>query len=189
MIAQVETYTIEEYLALEVASESRNEYREGEIIPMTGGTPNHNDIAGNLYALLKSNLRGKPYRTFILDQRLWLPDCSLYTYPDVMVIQQPVQLQTGRTDTLMNASLVAEVLSKSTRDYDRGDKFVSYRTMPNFCEYLLIDQYRIYVEHYVKTAVNQWLMTQYDDPAIALSLNSIEAQIQIADLYENIDFQ
>jgi Uma2 family endonuclease len=190
MIAQTETkhYTIDEYLELEIASETRNEYCNGEIIPMTGGTPNHNDIAGNLYILLKSALKGKDYRTFYADQRLWIPSVSLYTYPDVMVLPKPLELQTGRKDTVMNPCFIAEVLSKSTQNYDRGDKFVAYRTISTFREYLLIDQYRIHVEHHVKTAAHQWLFSEYDDPTITLSLSTFELPIQIAELYENIDF-
>ncbi|MBE9115853.1 Uma2 family endonuclease [Lusitaniella coriacea LEGE 07157] len=190
MIAQSETkrYTIEEYLELEIASETRNEYHNGEIIPMTGGTPNHNDIAGNLYILLKSALRGKDYRTFYTDQRLWIPSRSLYTYPDVMVLPKPLELQTGRKDTVVNPFFIAEVLSKSTQNYDRGEKFVAYRTIPTFREYLLIDQYRVHVEHHVKTAAHQWLFSEYDDPNVTLSLSTFEITIQIAKLYENIDF-
>jgi Uma2 family endonuclease len=181
-------YTPEEYLELEIASETRSEYRNGAIFPMTGGTPNHNEVAVNLVALFKAALRGKPYRIFATDQRLWIPACNLYTYPDVMVIQKPLQLQTGRTDTVINPCFVAEVLSKSTQDYDHGEKFSAYRTISSFCEYLLIDQYKFHVEHYVKTATNQWLLTEYDDPLITLSLSCFEAEIQILDLYENIDF-
>ncbi|MBC6432205.1 Uma2 family endonuclease [Nostoc sp. HG1] len=198
MIAQPETkhYTVEEYLELEIASEIRSEYCDGEIIPMTGGTPNHNDIAGNLYILLKSALKGKDYRTFYADQRLWIPSASLYTYPDVMVLPKPLELQTGRKDTVVNPCFIAEVLSKSTQNYDspaetlreRGEKFVAYRKIPTFQEYLLIDQYRIHVEHHVKTAAHQWLFSEYDDPTITLSLSTFELQIQIAELYENIDF-
>jgi Uma2 family endonuclease len=190
MIAQVEkkNYTIEEYLELELTSETRSEYRNGEIIPMTGGTPNHNDIAGNLYILIKAGLKGKDYRTFYVDQRLWIPAVSLYAYPDVMVLTQPLEFQTGRKDTLVNPCFIAEVLSQSTQNYDRGEKFVAYRTIPTFQEYLLIDQYRIHVEHHVKTAVNQWLFSEYDDPSVMLSLNTLGVQIQIADLYENIVF-
>ena len=113
--------TLEAYLEQEIASETRSEYRNGEIIPMTGGTPNHNDIAGNLYVRLKLALKGKNYRTFYTDQRLWVPERSLYTYPDVMVIATPLQLQTGRTDTATNPCFIAEVLSKATQDYDRGE--------------------------------------------------------------------
>lgn len=190
MIAQAETktYTAEEYLELELASETRSEYRNGEIIAVTGGTPEHNRISGNLYIALSLALRREPYEVFHVDQRLWIPAASIYSYPDVMVLPKPIELQTGRTDTVVNSCLIAEVLSKSTQNYDRGEKFVAYRTIPNFQEYLLIDQYRIYVEHHVKTAANQWLLTEYDDPTVTLSFRFFNFQIQIADLYENIEF-
>lgn len=190
MIAQTETkiYTPEEYLELEIVCETRNEYRNGEIIPMTGGTPDHNEIAGNLNASLKLALKGQPYRIFIADQRLWIPTINIYTYPDIMVLQKPIELQIGRKDTVINPVFIAEILSKSTQNYDRSEKFATYRTIPTFKEYLLVDQYRIHVEHYVKTGVNQWTFSEYDDPNITLSLNTLELQILIADLYENIDF-
>lgn len=180
-------YTPDEYLELELASETRSEYRNGAIIPMTGGTPDHNEFAINLASCLKFSLRGKPYRIFATDQRLWVPNRNLYTYPDVMVVEKPLQLQTGRTDTVINPCFIAEVLSKSTQDYDHGEKFSAYRTIDHFCEYLLIDQYSIHVEHYVKTAAHQWLLSEYDDPNVTLSLNAFEAQIEIVTLYENID--
>lgn len=134
MMAQTETknYTAQEYLELEIAAETRNEYHNGEIIPMTGGTPNHNDIAGNLYILLKSALKGKNYRTFYADQRLWIPEVSFYTYPDIMVVPKPLELQSGRTDTVLNPCFIAEVLSRSTQNYDRSEKFAAYRTLPTF---------------------------------------------------------
>lgn len=195
MIAQTDTqkteiknYTPEEYLELEIAAETRNEYHNGEIIPMTGGTPNHNDIAGNLYILLKSALKQKNYRTFYADQRLWIPEVSLYTYPDIMVVSKPLELQAGRTDTVLNPCFIAEVLSKSTQNYDRSEKFAAYRTIPTFQEYLLIDQYKTHVEHYVKTSVNQWIFSEYDDPNIALSFNFLDLQLKIAEFYENIEF-
>ena len=190
MIAQIETktYTPEEYLELEIASETRNEYHNGEIISMTGGTPEHNKISGNLYIALSLALKGKPYETFHVDQRLWIPDVNLYTYPDVMVLQKPLELQTGRKDTVINPGFIGEVLSKSTQNYDRSEKFAAYRTIPTFQEYLLIDQYRIHVEHYVKTNVNQWIFSEYNDPNVTLSFGVFEFQIKIAELYENIDF-
>ena len=181
------TYTREEYLDFELASEERHEYVNGEIRLMTGGTPNHNEITSNLLVALKLQLKGKPYRIFVTDQRLWVPNRNLHTYPDVMVVEKPLQLQTGRTDTVMNPCFIAEVLSKSTQDYDHGEKFSAYRTIDSFREYLLIDQYSIHIEHYVKTAANQWLLSEYDDPNITLSLNVFEAQIEIVTLYENID--
>jgi Uma2 family endonuclease len=183
-----QTYTPEEYLKLELASENKSEYRNGEIIPMAGGTPDHNELAINLAAFLKFALRSKPYRIFATDQRLWVPNRTLYTYPDVMVIEKPLQLQTGRTDTVTNPCFIAEVLSKSTQDYDRSEKFVTYRTIDSLREYLLIDQYSIHVEHYVKTSSHQWIFSEYDDPAVTLTCDVFECQIKISDLYQNIDF-
>jgi Uma2 family endonuclease len=190
VVAQVKKtrYTAEEYLELEFASDIRNEFRDGEIIPMTGGLPNHNKISGNLYILLKSALKHQNYEIFLLDQRLWIPGAKLYTYPDVMVLPKPIELQTGRKDTVINPCFIAEVLSNSTQSYDRGDKFVAYRTMPTFQEYLLIDQSQVHVEHYLKTAANQWLFSEYDDLAVMVSLTTVGMQILIADLYEGIDF-
>jgi Uma2 family endonuclease len=182
-------YTPEEYLELEIASEIRNEYRNGEIIPMTGGTPNHNDLASNLLVAVKTALRGKPYRVFIADQRLWIPATNLHTYPDIMVVPSPIELQTGRRDTLINPCFIAEILSKSTQNYDRSEKFVAYRTIPSFREYLLVSQYEVRVEHYVKTAPDRWLLAEYTDPTTVLTLSSFDLQLSIADLYENIDFE
>ena len=190
MVTQLakKTYTIDEYLELEIASETRNEYRNGEIIPITGGTPNHNDISGNLYLLLKPLLKAKGFRVFHVDQRLWIPDIKIHTYPDVMVAPKPLEMQDGRKDTITNPCFIAEVLSKSTQNYDRSEKFANYRTINTFQEYLLIDQYSVHVEHHVKTAVNQWLFSEYDDPTVTISLKFADVHIQIADLYDNIDF-
>ena len=190
MVTQLarKTYTVDEYLELEVSSETRNEYRNGEIIPMTGGTPNHNDISGNAYILLKALLKAKAYRVFHVDQRLWIPALKEYTYPDVMVVAKPLEMQVGRKDTITNPCLIVEVLSRSTKSRDRSEKFAAYRTIDTFQEYILIDQYRIHVEHYLKTAVNQWLFSEYDDPETAIALQFLDMQIKIADLYDNIDF-
>ncbi|HHP7243671.1 MAG TPA: Uma2 family endonuclease [Elainellaceae cyanobacterium] len=186
--AEKKSFTVDEYLELELAAETRSEYRNGEIVLMTGGTPEHNRISGNLYIALSLALRHRPYETFHVDQRLWIPSVSLYTYPDVMVVPKPLGFQTGRKDTIVNPCMIAEVLSKSTQNYDRGEKFVAYRTIPGFQEYLLIDQYRIHVEHHVKTAAHQWLFSEYEDPTVMLSFSTFEFQVQIADLYESIDF-
>ncbi|MEM8637277.1 MAG: Uma2 family endonuclease [Cyanobacteria bacterium P01_G01_bin.54] len=180
--------TPDQYLEQEINSDIRHEYRSGEMIPMTGGTPDHNDISGNVYIALKLALRGQAYRTFHLDQRLAIPDRNLYTYPDVMVLKKPITLLEGRTDTVLNPRLIVEVLSTSTQDYDHGAKFSAYRTIAEFQEYLLIDQYQICVEHYVKTNVNQWLLSEYTDADVTLQLQSVDCSLQIAEIYEGIEF-
>lgn len=190
-IAQTEkkVYTPEEYLEFEVNSEERHEYINGEIIPMTGGTPNHNQITGNFYAQLNFGLKRQPYRAFVTDQRLWIPGKRIHTYPDVMVVQGELQLEEGRKDTITNPLMIAEVLSKSTRSYDKDGKFAAYRSIPSFQEYLLIDQYEMHVEQYFKTDGNSWTFSEYDDANETISLKSISFQFTLADIYDKVDFE
>jgi Uma2 family endonuclease len=182
-------YTPEEYLEVEINSEERHEYIDGEVIPVTGGTPNHNRIAGNFYATLNFALKGKPFDVFFTDQRLWIPKKRIYTYPDVLVVQGDLQIQEGRTDTITNPLMIAEVLSKSTAGYDRGDKFAAYRTIPSFQEYVLIEQYTLHVERFVKTETNQWLLSEYEGEETTFSLMSIPFEITLADIYDKVDFE
>ncbi len=191
MILQTEAkrkYTPEEYLEAEVQSDERHEYIGGEIILMTGGLPNHNTITGNLHTELNVALKRDPYKVFVTDQRLWIPKKRIYTYPDVMVVADPVQLQIGRRDTVTNPCFIAEVLSKSTRGYDKDEKFTAYRTIPEFQEYLLIDQYSIHVEHYVKSEERRWILVDYEDENAEISLSSVPCRILVADLYNKVDF-
>jgi Uma2 family endonuclease len=181
-------YTPEEYLTLEIESEVRNEYRNGEIVTMTGGTPAHNQIISALNALLWFGLRRKPYSLFVTDQRLWIPDCNLYTYPDGMVIKNPVELKPGRKDTVMNPLLILEVLSDSTKDYDKSKKFSAYQTLPTFQEYLLIDQAQVQIEQYVKQPDDQWFLTKYNDINVKILLDCINLEIALVDIYENLSF-
>jgi Uma2 family endonuclease len=182
-------HTPEEYLAFEINSDTRHEYINEEIIPMTGGTPEHNEIASILNAILRVSLKGQPYSIFIADQRLWIPDRQLYTYPDVMVAQRPIELQTGCKDTIINPIMIAEVLSKSTKSYDRDEKFSAYRTISTFQEYLLIDQYALHVERYFKADSNQWIFSEYNDIDARVALASIPCEISLADLYSDIEFE
>ncbi|MEG3906035.1 Uma2 family endonuclease [Microcoleus sp. B4-C5] len=190
MIAQVETktYTAEEYLELEINSQDRHEFINGEIVLMAGGTPDHNEITSILNAILRVSLKGKPYSIFASDQRLWVPQLNNYTYPDVMVVARPIELQSGRTDTITNPLLIAEVLSKGTKAYDRDEKFAAYRSIPSFQEYLLIDQYRLQVEQYSKSDANKWIFSEYSCMGDRLSLTSVAVEISLADLYENMEF-
>ena len=181
-------YSPEEYLALETDAEYKSEYHDGQIVPMAGGTPNHNQIAGNLYASLNFALKGQPYRVFIGDMRLWIPQQRLYTYPDVMVVSGQLQFAEGRKDTITNPSIIIEVLSESTENYDRGEKFRLYRTIPTFQEYILIEQLEMHIEQYSKTATSQWLFSEYDGENAILALTTIQFQISLSDIYDKVEF-
>jgi len=188
-VPQTKIYTAEEYLEKEVKASARSEYRNGEIVLMAGGTPEHNAISSALNALLWLGLRGSSYQVFTADQRLFIPEHSLYTYPDVMVIPKPIERQVGRKDVVLNPIFVAEVLSNSTKNYDRGDKFLAYRTLPSFQEYLLIDQYSVRAEHYVKQNNSQWLLTEYVNDGTTLRFASVPVEIPLSDLYEDVEFE
>ncbi|NJK62498.1 MAG: Uma2 family endonuclease [Synechococcaceae cyanobacterium SM2_3_1] len=180
--------TVEDYFWLEDQSEIRHEYRDGQVIPMTGGTPNHNELAGALFVALRLALRGKPYRVFIADQRLSIPKREIYIYPDIVVLLHPIRLQEGRKDTVINPILIAEILSPSTQSYDRGDKFEAYRSVATFQEYLLINQDYSHVEHYARQKSSQWLLTDHIDPPGELTLASLQININLQELYENVAF-
>ena len=182
-------FTEEEYLAQEETAEDKSEYLDGEIIPMTGGSTNHNQIAGNLYIALSLALKKQNYRIFIGDVRLWVPKVRLYTYPDVMVILGEPEYHNNRTDMITNPQVIVEVLSKSTKNYDRSDKFTFYKTIPSFREYILIDQTKIKVEQYSKTENKRWLYSEYDEEDTALVFNCFEVEVPLSDVYEQVNFE
>jgi Uma2 family endonuclease len=181
-------YTPEEYLKLEVESTDKHEYCDGEIVLMTGGTTNHNKLAGKFYARILLALEDQGCEVYVGDVRLWIPRYREYTYPDVMVVQgQPIYQLPGTT-TITNPSLIVEVLSKSTKARDRGDKFRYYRSIPEFKEYIIIDQYSILVEHFVKTVDGKWILTEYETQESILKLASVQFEITLQELYKRVNF-
>ena len=182
-------YTPEEYLELEEKSEFKNEYIDGEIIPMTGGTTNHNEISGNFYLHFKLKMRNQNYKIYMGDVKLWLQRYQIYTYPDIMVIQgEPIYQGTGTTQ-VTNPLMIVEVLSKSTINYDKTDKFRFYRSLPELKEYIMINQYEYFIEQFAKNAEGQWVLTEYESVNDILSLKSIDFQIPFNDIYEGVNFQ
>ncbi len=181
-------YSPEEYLKLEEAADCKNEYIDGQIIPMAGGSINHNRIAGNFYATLNFAFRQQDYEVFMSDVRLWIPQQRIYTYPDVMVVAGEPEYFNHRTDTIINPQIVIEVLSKSTKNYDHQDKFETYQTIASFQEYLLIDQSRIRVKQFSKTAKKRWTLCEYDAEDEAIALTSVPLQISLVDLYNKVKF-
>ena len=180
-------YSPEEYLEIETTAEYRSEYYDGQIIPMAGGKPNHNQLAINLTSAINYNLRKKPYRVFMSDLRLWIPNCRLYTYPDVMVVHNPLVFAENRQDTIVNPLTIAEILSDSTERYDRGDKFRMYRTISSFKEYLLISQTAMQVEKFTKNDSNQWILSEYTGKNAKITFNSFEFEISLDELYDRVE--
>jgi len=182
-------YTPEEYLALEEKAEFKSEYHDGEIVTMTGGTTNHNKIALNICRKFPLIVKGQNYEVFMNDVRLWTARYRRYVYPDVIVIQgEPVYEGSGTT-TVTNPLLIVEVLSNSTSSYDRGDKFQYYRSIPEFREYIMVDQYQFYIEQFSKNSAGKWVLTEYESAEAVLALESIDFQMSLAEIYERVNFE
>ncbi|TVP61807.1 MAG: Uma2 family endonuclease [Nodularia sp. (in: Bacteria)] len=182
-------YSIEEYLAQEETAEYRSEYRNGEIVPMTGGSINHNQIIINLVIALGLTLREQDYHVYTSDLRLWIPHYREYTYPDILIIKDEAIFPEGRTDTVINPSIIFEVLSKSTSSRDRGDKFTYYRSIPELQEYILIDQYQIHIEQFSKTPEGNWLLRESDNEDGVVTLAAANCQIPHRQIYERVKFE
>ncbi|MBN3894542.1 MAG: Uma2 family endonuclease [Nostoc sp.] len=188
-ITQQRYYTPEEYLELEEAADYKSEYIDGQIISMAGGTANHNRIAGNFYAVLNFAFRQQEYEVFNSDMRLWIHQKRIYTYPDVTVIVGEPEFFNNRTDIITNPQVIVEVLSKSTKNYDRESKFQAYRTISTFQEYLLIDQTRIHIDQFSKTGKKQWALREYDQEDEAIALVTVPFEISLEDLYNKVKFE
>ncbi len=143
-------------------------------------------MSRNLLVALYTGLKNQPYAVFVTDQRLWIPECQIATYPDIMVVSEPLTCQEGRKDTLINPVLITEVLSSSTANYDREEKFAAYRTIATVQEYLLISQEKCYIEHFQKEG-DRWLFTAYETDTI-IHLNSLRVEVEIADIYNKVIF-
>jgi Uma2 family endonuclease len=179
-------YSPEEYLALEIAAEYKSEYIDGQILPMAGGSTNHNRIAGNFYTALNWAFKNQDFEVFISDVRLWIPEYRIYTYPDVMVVVGKPEYFNQHQDTITNPQVIIEVLSKSTQECDRSSKFRAYRTIPTFQEYLLLDQNKVYVEHFFKTGARSWSLREYDRLDEAIALSSISLCMSLIDVYNKV---
>ncbi|WP_035492415.1 Uma2 family endonuclease [Baaleninema simplex] len=186
-------YSVEEYLDLETRANERHEYINGAVLPMAGGSPRHNRISPrhnrikvNLIIALGVALKDTPYQVFDSDQRLWIPENRTFTYPDVVVVREPIITADNDTTAITNPRLIIEVLSDSTRNYDRSQKFVTYRSLPSFLEYLLIEQDGVQIEQHVKQDDRHWLLTIHEDLNAKIPLASIPVEIAIADLYHRV---
>jgi Uma2 family endonuclease len=190
MSTQPVTYlTIEQYLEIERKAEFRSEYIHGEMFAMAGGTPNHARIVLNTARRLAEQLDGHPCEAFGGDLRLYSAKYKIFTYPDVLVTCGPNQLLDARRDTLTDATVVVEVLSPATKDYDRGEKFRFYRSLPSFSEYLLLAQDEMRAEHHVRQPDGSWLFREFTGTTDEIDLKSIGCRLQLESLYERVEFE
>jgi Uma2 family endonuclease len=189
MTTHTVTYvTPEEYLAAERLSETRSEYSDGGVYPLTGGTVNHNRITINLILELDKQLRPAGCHMHAADLKVRLPGSRKFFYPDVMVICGELQYHDERRDIITNPDLVVEVLSPGTEAFDRGEKFRAYRTIESLKEYVLVSQDRPLVEQYVKTGDGRWSLTEAEGLESSLALPSVGCTLSLGAVYDKVDF-
>lgn len=176
------------YLQREEIASIKSEYWAGELFPMAGGTANHNRIAVSVCSALDTALDAGQCEVFNSDLKLRIEAHDLFTYPDAMVVCGSIQYFPNCTDTILNPIVIVEVLSKATRGLDQGEKFAWYRSLSSLQDYVLIDQYRIHVDCYHRLANGRWLLTEYTSEADMITLESINAEISVRQLYRRVDW-
>ena len=182
-------YTPEEYLALERKADYRSEYFAGEIFAMSGASERHNLIVANVVATLHAQFRNRPYKVYPSDMRVKVSATGLYTYPDVVALCDEPQFDDDQKDTLLNPTVLIEVLSPSSEAYDRGGKFEHYRKLSSVTEYVLISQEKPHVEHYVRQPDNQWLLSEASGLPDTIQLPSINCILALSEVYEKVEIE
>ena len=179
-------YTPQEYLRLEKQAVTRSEYHQGQIVAMAGATVTHNRINVNLTVELVNLLRDKPCDVFANDLRVQLPRENRYVYPDLVIVCGEPEFDEDDPDTLINPQVIIEVLSNSTANYDRGDKFHAYWTLDSFAEYVLVDQYKMRVEYFRRVNEKLWELRVLTKPDDLLELKSLDVVLPLSSIYRRV---
>jgi Uma2 family endonuclease len=179
-------YTAAEYLAAERTAPYKSEYIAGQIVAMSGVSREHSLITGNLFRVLSTQLLDGPCEIHASDLRVKVSARGMYTYPDLVVVCGEAQFEDAQVDTLLNPTLIVEVLSPSTEAYNRGAKFGYYRQLPSLREYLLVAQDQVLLEHFVREE-GGWLLTAATDPTSTLRLPAIGCEVPVAEVYRRVD--
>ena len=176
---------VAEYLAMERSATEKHVLWDGEVFAMAGGSREHNLLVAAVLGELRVRLRGSPCQPYASDQRIRLPSLARYVYPDASVTCRPVETDPGDGDTITNPRLVVEVLSDSTEAFDRGEKFVAYRSVPSLVDCLLVSQPAARIEHYSRQADGSWLLRTYGSGSV-VPVASLGIELLVNDIYEGV---
>ncbi|HNS01396.1 MAG TPA: Uma2 family endonuclease [Anaerolineae bacterium] len=178
-----------EYLAFERQSDIKHEYFRGDLFAMAGASRQHAQIAPNLAYLFVGQLKGRPCDVFNSDMRVKVSPTGLYTYPDLAIVCGRPRFEDKELDTLLNPTVIIEILSKSTEAYDRGEKFVQYRTLETLTDYLLISQARPHIERFTRQEGGLWLLSESIGLDAVMPIESIQCQLPLAEVYDRVEFE
>lgn len=177
----------ENYLAIERSSSIKHEYFKGEVLAMSGASFRHNKIVTNLNRAILTFLKSDECEMFGSDLRLHIPDNMLFTYPDAVIICGPPQFTDEVFDTVTNPSVIIEILSYSTRDYDRGTKFTMYRSIPSLKEYVLIDSESVFVEIFSRGEAKIWSLEEFKSLDEDFMIGAINLTVKLSEIYSGVD--
>ena len=178
--------TQEAYLEAERAATEKHEYFKGEIFAMSGASRFHNRIFRNIYTEVGSYLKGKKCTPYGSDLRVSVTENSLFTYPDLTIVCGKEEYLDDTFDTLLNPKVIIEILSASTREYDRGSKFKLYRDIASLQEYILVDSETMLVERFAKNTEGNWTLFEYKNPSDSLLISSIDFKILLEEVYLDV---
>ncbi|HET6383187.1 MAG TPA: Uma2 family endonuclease [Armatimonadota bacterium] len=176
-----------EYLEIERKAETKSEYYDGEMFAMSGASRQHNRITLDVATALNAALMNTRCEPFSTDMRVKVTAAGLYAYPDVVVVCDEPEFEDQELDTLLNPTLIIEVLSTTTEAWDRGRKFELYRSVESLKEYVLIDQNRPHVERYLRQG-ETWVLTELSDLNAELELPSVGCRIALKEIYRRVPF-
>ena len=183
-------YTLEEYFELELASEEKYEFWNGEVFCMTGASLSHNRIVMNIGTEAHAQLRERGCQVFPADLRVKVPAYPPYRYPDLTALcGQPEIENVHGLDMLLNPALIVEVLSPSTEAFDRGDKFTYYKSIASFTEYLLVAQHRPHVSQFVKQENGVWTFMEFNDLSEQVRCASVPCVLSLQEIYRDVVFE
>ena len=185
----ISDYSFDDYLAAErELIDEKHEYIGGEVFAMAGGSFEHNLIVSNLIRGLGNSLGGSPCMALPSDMRVRIEATNAGTYPDIVVLCDPPIFHDDRRDTIINPTLLIEVLSPSTEGYDRGSKFALYRTLRSLKQYIMVAQDRISVDVYTREDSNRWLLTAYDQIDSNITFDTISCAVPMTEIYDRVPF-
>lgn len=184
--AALKKISAEDYFEMEETAFEKSEYYHGEIFVMSGASVNHNLIVMNTGSALHVKLSDAGCLVFPSDIKVELDPGRHYAYPDISVVCGEIAYGAGRNDIITNPKVIVEILSESTRDYDRGGKFAAYRELPSLTDYILIEQYRVLIEHFSRKSSELWEMRIYRSQDDMLDIDSMGLSLPLRDIYKNI---
>jgi len=177
-----------EYLQIERAAELKSEYFDGEMFRMAVSPPEHSLIGTNIAAHFSTQLKNRPCVAYNADLRMKIENTGLYTYPDLSIICGSLQFAEGTDDTVVNPSVLVEVISDSTEAYDRGRKFAHYRQIPTLTEYLVVSQKEARIEKFSRQPTGQWILSEANGLEATMEVPSLGIAISLSEVFANVKF-